>query len=288
LKFSRLEVIVRLANSLLFSLLYGAEFLPQLETVRQCELAWWSGVRSFYGLPSGVSSVFLSLLFPSFSLVHRVTEARVRLPIRASRGVDTLFSEAVVCDRAVLFQRGRRGFSQTTKEWLEQLGLSLLVYESDTSVIRAAHLLGRERSMDEAWTRFAGMRSTSFAAGILGSRSALYQIVREASKFSRLGVRAVVLSMSGSLGLSYQRSRVCLDCGVPWSFEHFLNCPSLGSPVQHLLEAHVAAKSWEDASLLLLGRFEVFLHYVKQGQFTAEETELFSAISELFGSRDAP
>jgi hypothetical protein len=116
-------------------------------------------------------------------------------------------------------------------------------------------------------------------AAVLRSRVALYQVILEASKFSRLGVRAVVLALSGHLGLSYQRSRVCLDCGAPWSFEHFLHCPTLGMPVQHLLEAHIASKSWKDASLVLLGRFEVFLHHVKHGHFSADELELFSAIS---------
>jgi hypothetical protein len=46
----------------------------------------------FYGLvPFGVSSVFLVLLFPSFSLVYQVTEVKSRLLIRATRGVGTFF-----------------------------------------------------------------------------------------------------------------------------------------------------------------------------------------------------
>ncbi len=157
LKFSRLDLVYRLANSLLFSLMYCAEFLPRLETVRQCESAWWSGVRSFYGLPTGVSSAFLALLFPSFSLVHKVTEGKWRLLIRATGRVHTLFSEAVVSDRGALFLRGRRGYTQTLKEWLEQLELTSLLYEDDTGVIRSAHDTVRVSALEDAWSRFVTM-----------------------------------------------------------------------------------------------------------------------------------
>jgi hypothetical protein len=59
MRISDLNSVYRLGQALLFSLLYGAEFLFSLDVLGRCEAAWWSGVRKFYGLPNGVSSVSL-------------------------------------------------------------------------------------------------------------------------------------------------------------------------------------------------------------------------------------
>jgi hypothetical protein len=55
LRLARLDLVFNFANSLVFSLLYSSEFLRRLDVILGCEKQWWSGVRSFYGLPSGVS-----------------------------------------------------------------------------------------------------------------------------------------------------------------------------------------------------------------------------------------
>jgi hypothetical protein len=81
-----------------------------MDVVSRCEAAWWSGVRGFYGLPNGVSLVTLTLLFPRFSLVHRVLLSKVSLALRALRRLDTLFPEALFYDRGFLFERHRAGF----------------------------------------------------------------------------------------------------------------------------------------------------------------------------------
>jgi hypothetical protein len=280
LRFSRLDLVHRLANSLLFSILYGAEFLVKLDVVRQCEQAWWSGVRGFYGLPSGVSRSFVCLLFPEVSLAHRVTRSKIGLLLRGTRTLETIFPEAVVCDRAYLFRVARRGYSQTVKEWCEQLGLPVALYAgADLATVNRCFAEARTQRLGELWTSFSCMSSTRFAAELLGSREALHSVLGEASKFGRLGVRAVVLVMSGSLGLSYHQARSCLHCGVHLSFEHFLSCPYLGPPRVHTVGSSVANRDWQGVALLILSRFEVFVHALRGGQLLPDEAELFSALN---------
>jgi hypothetical protein len=278
LQLSRLDLVYRLANSLLFSLLYGVEFLLNLNVMRECERAWWAGVRSFYGLPNGVSGAFLQLLFPRFSLTARASEAKFRLLLRGTRTVDTLLPEAILCDRVVLFREHRRGFTQGLKEWAEQLGLSSILFDCDLAKVKEAHQAMRDIALDEAWSRFSEMPSTSYAASIFESRSAVFQVLHEASTFSRLGVRAAMLAMSGSLAMSYTGLKVCTSCGVRFDFVHFLSCPALGSPLSPTLTSCVENKDWAEAANLILFRFQVFLHYVKGGNLSADETELFDAL----------
>jgi hypothetical protein len=270
-----------MANALLFSVMYGVEFLLNLNVVRQCESAWWAGVRGFYGLPNGVSSAFLQLLFPRFSLVFRASEAKFRLLLRSTRSVETLLPEAVLCDRLVLFHAHRRGFTQVLKEWAEQLGLTPLVFECDLLQVRDAHQAAREAVLDDAWTRFSEMSSTSHAATLFGTRWSLYQVLREASMHSRLGVRASMLAISGALALSYTGVKDCRSCHCRFSFEHFLNCPVLGFSLEPTLSACIENKDWSWAATLILSRFEVFLHLVKGGNFSTDETELFESLAKV-------
>jgi hypothetical protein len=123
LKIARLDLVFRLAEALVFSLLYGCEFLRRADVVVRCEEAWWRGVRSFFGLPSGVSTVFLHLIFPRFSLVHKVLSAKLGLLLRGTQPLATLFPEAIVFDRGCLFSKHRKGYSQMVRDWCEQLGV---------------------------------------------------------------------------------------------------------------------------------------------------------------------
>jgi hypothetical protein len=92
----------------------------------------------------------------------------------------------------------------------------------------------------------------------------VYQVVREASSFSRLGVRAAMFAMSGSLSPSYTGCRDCYACDCWFTFEHFLNCPALGVPIQPSLVACVENKDWTGAAEVILSRFEVFLQIAEQ------------------------
>jgi hypothetical protein len=197
LRLARLDVVLRVANALLFSLLYGCEFLSRMDVVEKCEAAWWSGVRAFYGLPPGVSAPFVRCLFPRFSLVHRVLEAKFGLLHRGALPHPTLFPEALIFDRGFLFSIHRKGFSQILWDWCRVLGLpSDLFFEFEKPAIRA-QLEGRRTSLGkDDWQLFSSMASTKFAASLFPSRASLHAVLLEASPFSKLGVRAVMLAIS--------------------------------------------------------------------------------------------
>ncbi len=57
LHMSRLDHVFKLASSLLFSILYGVEFLEDPSICFQLESLFFRGVRKFFGLPSGVSNL---------------------------------------------------------------------------------------------------------------------------------------------------------------------------------------------------------------------------------------
>jgi hypothetical protein len=277
LRLSRLNVVYQLANALVFSLLYGCEFLRRVDVIEKCEATWWRGVRSFYGLPPGVSAPFVRLLFPQFSLVHRVLESKFSLLRRGTMPLPTLFPEAVIFDRGFLFSQRRKGFSQIVHDWCTFLGLTDLFFEYDRPAVRSRLIARKNALNDDDWRLFSVMDSTSFAASLFESRPALHSVLTEVSKFSKLGVRAVMLSLSGSLALSYDRSRLCI-CGGRLNCEHFLTCASLGSDLVPGLRLLVKAEDWSEVSVILLTRFYVYIHAIRGGELTAEENELFDRV----------
>jgi hypothetical protein len=125
------------------------------------------------------------------------------------------------------------------------------------------------------------MPLTSFISSILGSRESLHQIVFEASRFSLLGVRAVVLSFSGALSLSYCKTRFSLLCGEKFTCEHLFSCAQLGAPISHVFSACIDARDFQGAARVVLSRFEVFLHSVR-GDLPLEEQELFDRLNVAF------
>jgi hypothetical protein len=277
LRLGRLDVVFRLANALVFSLMYGCEFLRRVDVVEKCEAAWWSGVRAFYGLPPGVSAVFVQFLFPRFSLINRVYEAKFNLLRRGTLPLPTLFPEAVIFDRGFLFPKAKKGYSQILFDWCTLLGSPELIYEYDRNCVKAK-LLEKKTAQDERdWLLFSEMDSTRFAASLLQSRSAVNSVLFEASKFTKLGVRAVMLSLSGSLSFSYSNSRSCV-CGSRLSCEHFLTCSLLGHDLVPQFRSLVERKEWSEISALLLTRFHAYLHAVRGGQLTSDENELFDCL----------
>jgi hypothetical protein len=278
LRLSRLDLVYRLSESLVFSLLYGGEFLRRVDVIDGCEDAWWSGIRAFYGLPSGVSRATLRLIFPRMALRDRVLRAKYNLMYRGSQPHSTLFPEAFICDRGFLFTTHRRGFSQNFKDWCDFRGFSSLFNAPNPSVVRAELEESRTVVRGEDWAQFSTMKSTSYAASIFQSASAFYSIVFEASKLSRLGVRAMLLSVTGTLSLSYCRSRCCVLCGAKFTFEHLLSCANLGPCVAPSLSAFIQAKDWCGASRIILSRFQVFVHAIRGGELSLEESELFDAL----------
>jgi hypothetical protein len=279
LRVARLDLVHRLASALVFSLLYGCEFLRRLDILEACETAWWKGVRSFYGLPNGVSAVCVRLLFPRVSLIEKALVAKLSLVHRATQPRDTILPEAFICDRGFLLARHRKGFSQSISDWCQFLGVGEAFGASDLGMARAV-VRGRESARRDAdWLTFSTMSSTTMAARIFESREALYGALLEASKFGSLGVRAFLLAITGSLSVSYAKSRFCF-CGCKFTFEHFLSCPLLGSCALPSLCSAVHEKDWRGAAVVILSRFEVYVHYLRGGELRDEEADLFSLLNE--------
>jgi hypothetical protein len=283
LQLARLDLVHRLASSLVFSLLYGCEFLRRTDVVEKCEIAWWRGVRKFYGLPNGVSNVFLKLLFPRVSLIDMVLRAKFNLLVRGSFRSDTIFPEAVICDRGFLLARHRVGFSQSFKEWCEYYRVDEAFEAGTMDEVRRVIATSRAGVRDAEWLQFAGMSSTADAAALFGSPTALFSTVLEASKFGLLGVRASVLAISGALSVSYDKSRFCI-CGEKFSFLHFLDCSILGPARSCSLHLEIEREDWAGAALIILSRFEVYLHFVRSGALRGEEHDLFSLINDSLAS----
>ncbi len=281
MKIARLDRVFSLAQALLFSLLYGAEFLTRLDVIRRCEAAWWSGVRKFYGLPNGVSNATLLLLFPRFSLAHRVLLGKVSLALRGLRRLDTILPEALIYDRGHLFEHHRTGFLQVIKDWGQQLGLPDLFAVGDRAEAVGQLAGTREGLLDSTWDTFARMPSTTMAAALLGSRANFYEAALAASRFTRLGLRVFLLTITGSLSLSYCQTRACHHCGVHFSFEHLMSCPFLGDDRRPLLKAAVEREDWRGFAVIILGRFEVFFHFFRGGNCDQDVSELFEALNTM-------
>jgi hypothetical protein len=283
LRMGRIDLVHRLGNSLVFSLLYGCEFLRRRDVVEECEQAWWRGVRAFYGLPNGVSTVTLRLMFPKVNLVDKVVLSKFSLLHRGSQPLKTLFPEALVCDRGFLFDKHRKGFSQGLYEWCEQLGLVDVFFEKELSIVRGHIFESRQARKESDWADFSIMSSTTCAAAIFGSPDKFYGLMLEVSRYGRTGVRAVLLVISGALSLSYCKTRICVLCGdtSSYSFAHFLSCQTLGPHLTQSLMLCVESDDLRGAATLLLSRFQVFVHAVRGSELTDDEEELFSMLNEI-------
>jgi hypothetical protein len=279
LRLSRLDLVFRLAESLVFSLLYGGEFLRRVDVIQKCEAAWWRGVRAFYGLPSGVSNVTLRLVFPRVAIADRVIRAKFNLLFRGSLPHATIFPEALVCDRGFLFPTHRKGFSQGFKDWCDFFGRGEVFAAAHPDTVRADLEAARRNLREEDWLLFCSMQSTSYAGSLFRTSANFYSVIFEASKISRLGVRALLLAITGTLSISYCKSRDCVLCGSRFSFEHFLSCPLLGHLVTPSVSAFIDAKDWSGVARLLLSRFEVFVHAIRGGELSDEESDLFEALT---------
>jgi hypothetical protein len=272
--------VFSLAQALLFSLLYGAEFLGRMEVIQRCEAAWWSGVRKFYGLPNGVSNATLHLLFPRFSLTHRVLLSKVALSLRAVGPLNTLLPEAIIFDRGFLFERHRMGFLQVIKDWGMEIGLPDLYSVSDKGKVTGLLWGVRQGTLDGTWDTFARMPSTRLVASLVGDRGNFYEVSLAASKLSRLGLHIFLLAVTGSLAQSYLKARVCYNCGEKYTFEHFISCPFLGPDLLPLFKQAGDSQDWDAFVSLVVSCFQVFLHSHRGGVCEQDELDLFVALDD--------
>jgi hypothetical protein len=188
--------------------------------------------------------------------------------------------EAIIFDRGFLFERHRTGFLQGIKDWGLQLGLPDLYRVGDKEEAAGQLDAALSKHLEGAWDAFSRMSSTSLAASILKDRSNFHQTALAASRFSRLGLRVFLLALTGSLALSYTHSRACLSCGTQFTFRHFLSCAALGADLEPVMREAVNREDWRKVAVLVLSRFQVFIHLHRGGQCEQEETDLFAALNE--------
>ncbi len=265
LRLARLDLVHRLAGSLAFSTLYGCEFLSRYDVIEKCEAFWWSGVRSFYSLPNGVSTTFLKHLFPRVSVRDLVLRAKFGLLFCGTATSDTLFPKAVVCNRGFLLGRHWKGYSQPLLEWSQFAGLETAFAARDMTVVRGVIATSSSAAQDSEWVTLSSMPSTAFADSLFRSPSALFDTMLELSRFGSLGVRIGALTLTGALSTSYAKSRRCV-CGTKFSFSHFLECSALGPCRSHSLRHAVDFEEWRDVASIILSRFEVYLHAIRGGE----------------------
>jgi hypothetical protein len=160
------------------------------------------------------------------------------------------------------------------------LGISGLFFAADMAQVRAELEARRVSRVEENWRLFSSMSSTSFAASIFSYPAAFYSSAFEASKFGRLGVRAFLLCVTGTLSLSYCKSKMCVLCGDRFSFEHLFTCDELGPPAAASLRTFIHAKDWKGCAMFILSRFEVFVHAIRGGELSEEESDLFCFLAE--------
>jgi hypothetical protein len=130
LRLSRLDQIHKLARSLLFSVLYGAEFLTDLSVCVRLEQCFVRGVRRFFGLPNGVSNAAIRLLFPDVCFTTLILRRKFSLLLRSLTPSDTYFRPAVMYDREFLLYRHDTGFSFALRSWLAQLHLDRVFWST--------------------------------------------------------------------------------------------------------------------------------------------------------------
>jgi hypothetical protein len=89
-----------------------------------------------------------------------------------------------------------------------------------------------------------------------------------------------MLIFTGSLAVSYGRSRFCL-CGEKFSFIHFTQCSLLGPHLLPSLQLAVERDDWQGVVVPLILPFQVYLHAARNGDIRDEEAELFSLLDDL-------
>jgi hypothetical protein len=60
----------------------------------------------------------------------------------------------------------------------------------------------------------------------------------------------------------------------------FLACSFLGRDITFIFQSAVSGGNWEHAAVILLTRFEVYVHALREGALCDEEVNLFSLLAQ--------
>ena len=262
--------------SLLFSTLYGTEFVASTGMVVPLEKLFFQGVRRFYGLPNAVSNNAIRLLFPDLCIRSLIVRRKFSVLLRVLQPSDTYFPEAGIFDRETLLYTHSAGFSFLLWDWLLCVrSTNLFTATSKATVRRALHAY-RDAELEFLWVRFGEQSSTEFAAHVFGSHVGFYEFFLAASKKSGSCVRVLLLIFCGAISWSYADRRCCPACPLQtFTARHFFLCPALGpndASDEALRLGHEG--SWNELIILCLSRFRCFKLLLPDPSLSREESEL--------------
>jgi hypothetical protein len=271
LALSELRTWQTLQTSLLFSVLYGAEFVCSASLVEVLTVIYRKGLRSFIGLPNRVSNDVLDLLFPDFSFDLFFLRRMHGFLRRMACPCDTLASAFFTEDRVTSFPAGR-GFSAILQEQLRVVNLEELTWTLDKSLANFAFRNCQTRRNDSGWVRMAGARATRFLVSIFGDRELWHEFISLAAKKSRACLRACLVVWTGSTEISILQhaSRKCPFCSQHLDSRHYFLC---GKPAAHQLIITTTAreKQWDSLLRLTVNIYFRFLFRFRPTVISEEE-----------------
>ncbi len=219
---SRLDHVSKLSTSLLFSVLYGAEFLDDPRVAVQLETQFFQGVRKFYGLPSGVSNLAIRFLFADVSLLSLIVCRKAAVLLCVLRPSDTYFPLAVVFDRELLFYQRSCGFSFSYSQWLSFARVPRLLYSVHKQEIRRGLQEYSDSELEMAWGTFALQPSSIFVVEVFRSHTSYVAFFQTLSCRSSFAVRLLLLIFNGALSRSYALHSCCPSCRLQkFTARHF-------------------------------------------------------------------
>jgi hypothetical protein len=151
MRLSELPVWSMLQDSLLFSILYGSEFVDGHRLAEKLDPLYRKALRAYIGLPNQVSNNVLSLLFPRFSFKTLFLKKKCSYLQRMTLPSPTLASVFFVEDRTEGFPKNQ-GFSADLKTELATIGVEELAWNSDKGLTTHALAAYQLSQRDKGWT----------------------------------------------------------------------------------------------------------------------------------------
>ncbi len=234
-----------LQDSLLFSVLYGSEFVNSPKLAEQVELAYRNAVRSYIGVPTQVSNHVLSLLFPGFSVLQLLLKKKCGYLQRMWQSCPTLAPVFFVEDRVTDFPRDF-GFSSDLKNELAEAGLLELTWATEKDLVSHALATFQDKMKSRWWSGMVTAASTRFLCITFGELDCWVDFVRAAAARDLATLRIVLLTWTGSVGLAAtkQKVRVCPLCSKRLDAKHGLLCGQ-GPGYQLELTSRVRSRDWD-------------------------------------------
>jgi hypothetical protein len=267
-----------LQNSLLFSTLYGIEFVENEDLVSELATMFRKGLRSFIGVPCRVSNDVLDLLFPDFSFDLFFLKRKHGFLRRMTQPCETLAAAFFLEDRTTSFPAGH-GYSWDLQQALRRAHLEELTWTDEKALVNFA-IKERQKALNDAkWVRLIGAKSTRFLGVVFGDWTLWHEFTTFVAQRSRASLRVCLVSWSGSIAISagVPCLKSCIFCHEYLDTRHYFVCGK--SPASQLeLVSMARRKKWDS---LLRATFHVyfrFLFHFRPSVLSSEEEQLLDWI----------